>query len=526
MSLRRVRSWLRHETDYDQTPPSRLPTRVLKLQDDASKVTVCPGDGELGNYAALSHCWGSSQPLTLNSATFDELHQGVLVNKLPQSFQDAIWVAHQLGIPYLWIDSLCIVQDDPGDWARESSKMSEVYGNAHLTIAAARAKDSYAGFLGPREMPGAMLSLRTDSVSGEAFALPLSRDFVKQSVSQAGMGDEPLSNRAWALQERYLSAQTLHFTRTQIYFDPGWCSCSEDARVLQYRPIPRFARETQPPRKGPMGEDSESHAPWLDTVSSYSKRKLTKATDKLPALAGLAARFALFSSYEDDALNAKNRYLAGLWEEYLFLGMCWAVKSYDPGPRPSDVYRAPTWSWASVDEEVEFVRDMFSQCQALAVLKDAHVDLKTPTNIFGQITGGWLHIQVMRFRAYVTEPGSHDCRVVVNEDEDEVLSVVPRWDGKRYRTSVFEQQPDASKGEVELFAVPVAASECPFPIPFFVFLVPVDRKPSGINVADMLVFQRVGASFPYSLKGTPADSFVRVCVAAKEEGRLEDVIIV
>ncbi len=78
-----------------------------------------------GEYAALSHCWGMAQPTCLNKDTVADLMKGVKTDTLPRSFRDAIWLAHELSIPYIWIDRLCILQDDPEDWARESADMNK-----------------------------------------------------------------------------------------------------------------------------------------------------------------------------------------------------------------------------------------------------------------------------------------------------------------------------------------------------------------------------------------------------------------
>ena len=93
----------------------------------------------------LSHCWGTSRRLMATKETLKDLQGGVAVSSLPETFRDAIVITRRLGIRYLWIDYLCIIQDDPQDWEREASKMADVYRNSYLTISAAASADSSSG---------------------------------------------------------------------------------------------------------------------------------------------------------------------------------------------------------------------------------------------------------------------------------------------------------------------------------------------------------------------------------------------
>jgi hypothetical protein len=99
-------------------------------------------DSERINYLALSYCWGSAETagslLLTTHQTMDSWLQGIEIDTMPQVFKDAITIAHKLDIQYLWMDSLCIIQDDPPDWQKESSKMAEIFSNAYLTVAAAQ----------------------------------------------------------------------------------------------------------------------------------------------------------------------------------------------------------------------------------------------------------------------------------------------------------------------------------------------------------------------------------------------------
>jgi len=144
-TLARVMAWVNEcNTHHDcQQEPRPLPLRVLDLS--SGRINLHETSGELGAYITLSHCWGSSKQFTTTKTTLASRKAGIDYELLPKTYQDAIFITRLLGIRYLWIDSLCICQDDNGDWQRESAKMGLVYSNAYLTIAAASAKDSSVG---------------------------------------------------------------------------------------------------------------------------------------------------------------------------------------------------------------------------------------------------------------------------------------------------------------------------------------------------------------------------------------------
>jgi hypothetical protein len=124
-----------------------LPTRILKLEPKDRRVRLVPSAGQLGRYACLSHCWGQHRPVTTTKATLASfIADGIAWADMPATFRDAITLAEKLGIFYIWIDSLCIVQDDLDDWTRESLSMAGIYANGCLTIAAASAASCSEGF--------------------------------------------------------------------------------------------------------------------------------------------------------------------------------------------------------------------------------------------------------------------------------------------------------------------------------------------------------------------------------------------
>jgi len=108
--------------------------------------------GQRGRYAALSYCWGDSLPLETTTTNLQAHESAIGFEKLPQTLQDAVMVVRYLGIRYVWIDCLCILQDSKADWEREAARMADIYSNAYLTLAASRAKHCGEGFLGTRNI--------------------------------------------------------------------------------------------------------------------------------------------------------------------------------------------------------------------------------------------------------------------------------------------------------------------------------------------------------------------------------------
>lgn len=202
-----------------------MPTRVIDVGDGHTAHLVLTdniGQGEY--YVALSHCWGR-----LSKAQTDEwctttrkneeqrMTKGFLVEKLPQTFQDAIRVTRELGQQYLWIDSLCIIQSkEDGDWDTESKKMEAVFKNAYCTIAATSAEDSTKGFLNrPLLEEDSQYVMVPKSSHGKVYVCTSIDDFNGDVVEGS------LNKRAWVLQERALSRRIIHFTKRQTYWECG-----------------------------------------------------------------------------------------------------------------------------------------------------------------------------------------------------------------------------------------------------------------------------------------------------------------
>jgi Heterokaryon incompatibility protein (HET) len=322
---------------------------VIDIGQSASDLRLIESGGRHAKYAALSHCWGTSPiwTTTVNNQTLPHPSQ------LPGNFQDAVAVTRMLGLQYLWIDSLCILQDSADDWEVECANMANIYKNAEVTISV---RDNTSS------SPGGFLQDLT-SHPYRSCALDDGLTISDQPVDWSRMEvPGPLGGvdkRGWILQEKLLSRRLLHFDKERMYWECCRHTCFEGLHHPVVTPFGRqrnfFAKKLAlEGLKRRTRRDVYSY--WYEVVHDYSERQLTKQIDKLPALSGLASVFA-------DVL--KDTYLAGLWKKDIVWGLCWRgmksrhvrIESEDPsgGVHKHQIeWVAPSWSWASCNRPVEW----------------------------------------------------------------------------------------------------------------------------------------------------------------------------
>jgi hypothetical protein len=312
-------------------------------------------------YVALSHCWGKRRFLIMNKDNENAFQTipGVRVSDLPPNFRDAIYATRKLGFRYVWIDSLCILQGSREDWQREAPMMNKVYRNAALTLAPSVSSDAYGGLFRARD-PSLVLPYKmqvqveepeSNAVSQKTFyAVP--RSSWKFEVSES-----PLNQRAWVLQERVLSPRTVYFGKDQIFWEcRGMVANSTFVDGLPGRLLgqdfmgPKKFESEIKQRLAASRRGASWYEPWRELLRVYTKCGLTNPSDKLVAISGLAQEFARLLDDE---------YVAGLWRKNIVDDLLWFTieSSGQPRSRPG-AYRAPTWSWASVDAPVLFVDEL------------------------------------------------------------------------------------------------------------------------------------------------------------------------
>ena len=336
---------------------SPLPTRVISVGDASTDPYLHESaENEMGTWAALSYCWGQNRTLTTTTDTLSERKVGFALDALPKTCRDAVIVARALGIPYIWIDSLCIIQDSRWDWEKEASRMCYVYESALVTFAALHSPSSDSGLFlqGPYRRT---VRLETE-VTGEPVAVYVRRGmdagilgFIHghwNDPHHLNKGSGVLETRAWTLQEITLSPRILWFTSSEL----GWscwtstaCECEPEQVSDWIEADKDYLKITS---RALLNQDMGLDCPaiWRNVVQNFTSRDLTVPTDRLPAVSGLASAL-----HEGD----RGCYLAGLWESEISNQLLWAASDEDHSITPLEDGYAPSWSWASISGPVRFV---------------------------------------------------------------------------------------------------------------------------------------------------------------------------
>lgn len=286
-------------------------------------------------YMTLSHCWGKTNLIKTTEATVQSRKDRIAFTELSQTFHDAVELTRQLDQRYLWIDSLCIVQDDGEDWAKEAARMAKVYSNSLCTLAALSSADGRGGCHREADVQRSLNNRFFDYVTSlESSGIRLfPKEPTDWTADYNGTRDEqdqmtsPLRYRAWVLQERELSRRSIHFGKNQLLWE---CKTIKGSAQLPWCEMQRNSG-----LKYPSG--------WFRLIEDYTLRGLTKSSDKLPAVAGVA----------DENQPHNGQYLAGLWSNQFPAALMW--QSMDPYARRHEAYRAPSWSWASIKGQISYV---------------------------------------------------------------------------------------------------------------------------------------------------------------------------
>jgi hypothetical protein len=495
----------------------KLPTRVLDLRPDANdmmNVRLITTQGLNARYACLSHRWGKSAALQTLKSNYVSHTKGIGWDMLPKKFLEATLIAQDLGPRYLWIDSLCIIQDDEDDESHEIAEMSSIYTNSYITIAATRSESSMhgcysTGSLHHQDYPLLSSKQRNESTMGTDL-------YVREKIAHIGKerAITPLLKRGWVCQERLLSPRVLHFCEKELVWEcreSSSCQCScfnppvhikqrymevfrrsisvvdyntpsskfnlrntayldpcdeedgldtlvvpaawatwlrtytDDAsdpspaapiklrdrvRLDEFRHLPyaytlrlvlnhyqedwnrrrllkpwsRSKKNDDPTAEHPGTNEPDKVLPriryeteinyvtsikpndgaisrWRYIVSDYTSMNLTEQRDRLPAIAGVASQF-------EKVLGG--RYLAGLWETALPGDLLWRT---DQCAQCTRQYRAPSWSWASLDGKIKHYK-MTSYHPEFSVVR-ALCDPLSKINPFGEVASGSLEVDTI-----------------------------------------------------------------------------------------------------------------------------------
>ncbi|KAK3369420.1 heterokaryon incompatibility protein-domain-containing protein [Lasiosphaeria ovina] len=334
--LQLIKPWLQDcQSNHPLCTPSapqNLPKRVLDVSPpDCALRLHEPAANETGTYFCLSHRWGTPQPLTTTTATLSQRMQNIPWEDVPKTFQDAIQITRSLGVRYLWIDSLCIIQDDDADWLQQASQMCNIYRDASLTLACTRAVGCHQTLL-----PSFNRYVEGRDSSGRPYRVLVRLIDGHFNAEQRIEGS--LLRRGWVFQERLLSRRYLHFGYDELYWEcmeNTLCEC-RDGVIGEPLEI-RSAGARIPDSAGRRSWQTI----WHEIVRDYTYLDLTKMTDRPQAILGLVAEMEQ---------RRGSRYLYGLWSDTFLADLAWEVVPYDEDQFVSPVTRRkPTWSWVSVD---------------------------------------------------------------------------------------------------------------------------------------------------------------------------------
>ncbi|KAF2180946.1 HET-domain-containing protein [Zopfia rhizophila CBS 207.26] len=409
-NLQYVCDWIRKSDALTASPNANslsVPRRLIDISPgkelrivDTSDIPSLHG-GQANSFAALSYVWGANQNFILLGQNKDALMTSFDTRQLPQTIQDAVTVTRRIGLRYLWVDALCIIQDSNEDKAQELPKMRQIYQCAAITIVAAVAKSASEGFLhileeteyfiDPIEIP---YYLEGSPDVGFQVILSYPADYKRWK--------DPINDRAWTFQELLLSPRAICFSYYGI-------------ETIDRRNIPEAGeltsgKDPQRPNLSWSGrmftlnrEVENLRQVWLTIRGEYSRRRLTYGGDKLVAISAVA---------EEIGRSYGGRYLAGMWEQDLVMDLQWFRQNteYSVGTseslpnagekrrdlRPSE-YVAPSWSWASIDGSI-FDYTVESEGEGIKESLDFHivscqVEPVVPDFIYGAIKSGILVVK-------------------------------------------------------------------------------------------------------------------------------------
>jgi hypothetical protein len=394
-----------------------------------------------GKYIALSHCWGGKRSLCTSKETLNMHAQGIHFSHFPKTFQHAILICRGLGVDYLWIDSLCIIQDSEEDWALQAARMTDVYSNSWITVAADAAINSNDGIINDErrkikvkrfKCPGLGTQDSVVCIRKKGFGL---QDSFNHHC-WTGPTRSPLSLRGWVLQESVLAPRILHFTVEELTWEcntQSRCECQVQPHHFSSElPIKAYINQL-PFRKK-----------WSLLVDEFSERDLSFQTDRLPAISGLAM-------WMQKSTNAS--YWAGLWSDDFPEALLWWVLDRKKDVKASRCiskrilpYQAPTWSWASVTGRV-----LLSLCSdgITPDLENMRVELvPASANLYGSLRSAQLSAKAYLISVWVSnEPGrdgehvGYDFHVISEGAVDGrklTAPVVPDIQGDEYDINIHQ----------------------------------------------------------------------------------------
>ncbi|KAH8588888.1 heterokaryon incompatibility protein-domain-containing protein [Bisporella sp. PMI_857] len=378
---------------------AEMPTRVIDVSD-VNRPRLAYGTSIPScEYITLSHSWGDTSISKLLSGNHDTWFLEIPSAELTPKFRDAMAVAKALNVNYLWIDSLCVIQDSGDDWAVESNRMARVYANAHLNLICGGLLSSDR--LCSKRNPLSVFHCSLLYSRGMSCAAVAYRDPRPYKGAELLF---PVVSRAWVLQERILSRRNAYLGGEFLYWE---CCESEDSELISETHNPywlsllftgalckRFLYQTLTGKYARNDEYHPLHDNWRKLVCDFTSRSLSVSSDRIAAIAGMAKAFHGF---------VNSPYIYGLWQRWPKEDLLWhRYKDGRAFPRPKD-RTVPTWSWMSIDGPVCFENGIAAGC----TVEGINLEISTipeRKNIFGEVEKAALHLKGTLIQVEVWEP--------------------------------------------------------------------------------------------------------------------------
>lgn len=390
--------------DYD------LPTRLVSIGESAVKLVATTTLDIVPSYATLSYCWGAEDFTMLTSDTLQSFLAEIPTQELPKTFQDAIEIARELGLAYIWIDALCIIQREEGshDWHQEAGRMVSVYGGASINIAASSSSDARGGCFTKSEYFSGGFVTKVRTGTGERV-----QNFHSQTVYAESTTETYLARRAWTLQEKLLAPRTLYVGDHGLFWE---CRSTIKSEFHPDGFEDILGSHLVVPEDQPWD--------WTEIVRLYSAANLTFASDRLPALSGIAKRQQAATS---------NTYIAGMWRQKLVEELTWGLQNPRKRQHRPKI-GVPSWAWASAGSAVScrYLSSDSDSVKEYVRVEDAWTTT-ADTDQYGAVTDGELLLGCCNlFLGYLQvesdlEVGSADkaeTEAVILNGMDEALPVV------------------------------------------------------------------------------------------------------
>jgi len=472
-----------------------LPTRILDVSEPL--IRLVSGKGRRDNWASLSHCWGTdTKPISTTTSNITSHEAGIPFHNFPKTFQEAITFTRHLRLKYLWIDSLCIIQNDLHDWNHESLSMATIYAHAYISLAATAARSSTSGLFSSSLLQSPFLHITTPHAPIQLRAtqriLHMQKEYHYLTIDPSNF---PLLSRAWAFQERLLSPRVLHFTAHELAFEckqERHCECGTDTSLA--KGIKQINTLVPQHENYLNRRNADTASIWRELVTLYSLTQLTNASDKLPAFSGIMATHQrlgpqlAFDASSSSIINTATRrrkgqdaYLAGLWASSIAIDLSWLVPTLTQRTTP---WHAPSWSWASIPSGISYGRfegtsKLYSSCSVLPLITLLHYRC---VRHLGRAIAASLCVRGVLARATLVDNDT----VTLGTEERDVLQGKVSWD---------EDLPVGERGgDFWALALHVTKPEFVTREVVFLLLTPCERK-AGVFLRRGLVRALQAAEF-------------------------------